>query len=67
MMPGMTGMELHAALERVAPEQAERMIVLTGGAFTLAAREFLDRVALPRCDKPLDVPTLRELVRARVG
>jgi len=67
MMPSMTGMELHASLERLAPEQARRMIVLTGGAFTEGAREFLDRVALPRCDKPFDTPALRELVRRLVG
>jgi CheY-like chemotaxis protein len=67
MMPSMTGMELHASLERLAPEQARRMIVLTGGAFTEGAREFLDRVTLPRCDKPFDTPALRELVRRLVG
>jgi DNA-binding NtrC family response regulator len=63
MMPNMTGMELHASLERVAPEQARRMIVLTGGAFTESAREFLDRVSLQRCDKPFEAPRLREIVR----
>ena len=35
MMPGMTGMDLHEALSRLAPEQASRVVVLTGGAFTL--------------------------------
>jgi CheY-like chemotaxis protein len=67
MMPGMSGMELHAALERLAPEQARRVIVLTGGAFTDAARAFLERVSLPRCEKPFDVPALREVVRGVVG
>jgi len=67
MMPGMTGMDLHAALERLAPEQARRMMVLTGGAFTEGAREFLDRVSLPRCDKPFDAKILREMVRGLVG
>jgi PAS domain S-box-containing protein len=67
MMPGMSGMELHASLERIAPEQARRMIVLTGGAITEAARRFLAEVALPRCDKPFDVETLRGLLRELVG
>jgi PAS domain S-box-containing protein len=66
MMPNMTGMDLHASLERLAPDQARRMIVLTGGAFTEGAREFLDRVALPRCDKPFETQTLRETVRRLV-
>ena len=38
MMPEMTGMELYATLAREAPGQAERMVFLTGGAFTEAAR-----------------------------
>jgi PAS domain S-box-containing protein len=67
MMPGMSGMELHAALERLAPDQARRVIVLTGGAFTDATRTFLERVTLPRCEKPFDVPTLREVVRRVVA
>ncbi|HET8539625.1 MAG TPA: PAS domain S-box protein [Anaeromyxobacter sp.] len=67
MMPRMTGMELHAALARTAPDQASRMVVLTGGAFTEGAREFLDRVPLPRCEKPFDVAGLREVVRKVVG
>ena len=67
MMPGMTGMDLHDALSRVAPEQASRMVVLTGGAFTDDAREFLDQVALPKCDKPFDPAGLRKVVRNVVG
>jgi CheY-like chemotaxis protein len=67
MMPRMTGMELHAELERTTPALARRMIVLTGGAFTDGAREFLDRVSLPRCEKPFDAAGLRELVRKVVG
>ena len=67
MMPRMTGMELHAELARRAPDQASRMVVLTGGAFTEGAREFLDRVPLPRCEKPFDAVGLRELVRRVVG
>jgi two-component system, cell cycle sensor histidine kinase and response regulator CckA len=60
MMPDMTGMELHAELTRLAPEQARRMIFLTGGAFTPRAREFLERH--PRLEKPLDPRLLRELI-----
>jgi CheY-like chemotaxis protein len=67
MMPRMTGMELHAALEQAVPEQARRMVVLTGGAFTDGAREFLERVSLPRCEKPFEAAGLRELVRKVVG
>src|SRR3990172_6472084 len=34
MMPEMTGMELHDEILRTAPELAERLVFLTGGAFT---------------------------------
>jgi nitrogen-specific signal transduction histidine kinase len=66
MMPHMTGMDFHAALERVAPEQAARMVFLTGGAFTPRAREFLDTVPAPRVDKPFAVNQMRTLVDERL-
>jgi signal transduction histidine kinase len=58
MMPDMTGMDIHEALSRTAPDQADRMVFLTGGAFTLRARAFLDRVPNPRMDKPFEIPKL---------
>src|SRR5262249_14332046 len=45
MMPSMTGIEFHDRLSRELPEQAERIVFLTGGAFTSTARTFLDEVA----------------------
>ena len=63
MMPNMTGMEFHEELSRLAPTVAERVIFMTGGAFVPAAREFLDRVDLPRLEKPVDVPALRAILR----
>lgn len=66
MMPQMTGMELHAELMKVNDEQAARVIFLTGGAFTPAARAFLDEVPNKRVEKPFDGKELRALVRARV-
>ena len=47
MMPELTGMQLHAELSRLAPDQAERMILISGGAFTAAARAFVNRVEQP--------------------
>ncbi len=67
MMPGMTGMELHAALNAQRPEVLSRMVFLTGGAFTPEASEFLGRVPNARLDKPFDAATLRALVRALLG
>jgi FixJ family two-component response regulator len=62
MMPEMSGMDLHRELARLAPAQAERIIFLTGGAFSPAAREFLDTVANPRLEKPVDTANLIALI-----
>jgi PAS domain S-box-containing protein len=64
MMPDMTGMDLHAAVEQISPAQADRIVFLTGGAFTPRAREFLDSVDNRRMDKPFDVRALKRLVEA---
>jgi CheY-like chemotaxis protein len=64
MMPEMTGMELHATLAQEAPALAERMVFLTGGAFTPAAREFLETSRRPWLDKPFEPGPLRARVHA---
>jgi PAS domain S-box-containing protein len=61
MMPHMTGMELHEQLTASAPEVAARIVFLTGGAFTPAARSFLDRISNPCFEKPFDAEQLRQL------
>jgi CheY-like chemotaxis protein len=63
MMPEITGMDLFAEVRRLMPDQCERMIFVTGGAFTPRAREFLDRVPNARVEKPIDFQTLRILIR----
>jgi PAS domain S-box-containing protein len=63
MMPEMTGMELFAAIEKLAPEQAARMVFVSGGAFTPRAREFLERIPNARVEKPIDMQNLRLLLR----
>lgn len=67
MMPRMTGMDFHTELVRMAPEQAERVVFLTGGAFTPRTRAFLDQVANQRLDKPFEPAALRAVINAWVG
>ncbi|MBA3540771.1 MAG: response regulator [Deltaproteobacteria bacterium] len=62
MMPQVTGMEVYDTIARLDPAQAAKIVFLTGGAFTIAAREFLDRSTNPRLDKPFDLKALRRLV-----
>ena len=66
MMPQMTGMDLHADLQQSAPEQATRMVFLTGGAFTSEARSFLDGVPNQRIEKPFDTQQVRAIVNDRI-
>ena len=63
MMPDMTGMDLHRELARVAPEQAKKMIFLTGGAFTETARQFLAGTANEHIEKPFHPANLRAIVQ----
>jgi signal transduction histidine kinase len=58
MMPEVTGMEIHAELSERDPEQARRMVFITGGAFTVGAQAFLDGVSNPRLDKPFELENL---------
>lgn len=63
MMPQVTGMELHDELLVLDAAQAERMIFLTGGAFTPAAQQFLSDGSIEYIEKPFDSATLRAVVQ----
>jgi PAS domain S-box-containing protein len=62
MMPEMTGMDLYDELEKKRPEVTQRMIFMTGGAFTHRAQTFLERVQNPRVEKPIDLELFRTQV-----
>ncbi|HET6585166.1 MAG TPA: response regulator [Nannocystaceae bacterium] len=62
LMPEYTGIELFDRLSDELPEQAARMVFMTGGAFTPEARAFIERVPERVIEKPFDLPTLRALV-----
>ncbi len=62
MMPDMTGMDLHAAITEKVPAQAERMVFITGGAFTVGAHDFLERVKNARLGKPLEMANIRAIL-----
>jgi signal transduction histidine kinase len=66
MMPALTGMDIHEELVRLAPLQADRMVFITGGAFTARAQTFLADVQNPRIEKPFDLHALRALVHQAI-
>jgi PAS domain S-box-containing protein len=59
MMPNMTGIELLDELQRLAPEQAHRVIFLSGGAFTAQTRERLAHSGARQLEKPVTAKQLR--------
>ena len=67
MMPVMNGMELHAELKATLPHVVERVVFITGGAFTPSTRAFLDSTPNECLQKPYDVGRLRALVQKAAG
>jgi CheY-like chemotaxis protein len=67
MMPEMDAPALHSELLLLAPEQAERMVFVTGCAFTTRARDFLDRISNERLSKPFDISALITVVRKHIA
>ena len=59
MMPNMTGIELFEELQRMVPDQAQRLVFLSGGAFTAQTRERLDQLGAPQLEKPVTAKELR--------
>ncbi|MCY1018027.1 two-component regulator propeller domain-containing protein [Pyxidicoccus sp. MSG2] len=68
MMPEMSGEAFFHQLSEVAPDQRERVVFITGGAFTPEARAFLESLPPGRCLlKPLAADVLRALVREQLA
>ncbi len=67
LMPEMTGMDLYAELRKRDPDYVRRMVFLTGGAFTPAAREFLEETKVVCLEKPFEVGALRATLAAKLA
>lgn len=73
VMPEMSGPQFYEALTRLAPDQAQCVTFMTGGAFTAEGQAFLTAVRSRCVDKPLDLQSLRATLeneaarRCRVG
>jgi CheY-like chemotaxis protein len=66
MMPGTNGIDVYERLLATHPQMAERIVFITGGAFTQRAREFILRVPNPRLEKPFGPECLLDLVNERL-
>jgi CheY-like chemotaxis protein len=67
MMPQMTGMDLYLKLKEAVPQQAERTVFMTGGAFTPEARGFIESYPERGIEKPLDMKQIRALIEERMA
>ena len=67
MMPNMTGIELLDRLEEIAPDQAARVIFLTGGVFTAQSQSRLEASGNPQLQKPIGAQELRACVARMVA
>jgi len=67
LMPQITGMEIYSQLEQHRPECLDRLVFMTGGAFTPAATKFLQNVRNDRVEKPFNAAKLKSLVNARIA
>jgi CheY-like chemotaxis protein len=63
MMPEMSGMEFFKEVTRRFGSTAERVVFVTGGAFTPKAHAFLDHVPNEVLEKPFTPDAVRELVQ----
>jgi PAS domain S-box-containing protein len=66
MMPEMTGMDLHEWVSAHHPVLADKVVFVTGGAFTPRALAYLGEVRNLKVDKPIEAAALKRLVYAMI-
>ena len=64
LMPDMSGNDLYDVLVREAPDQAQRMIFMTAGAFTPGASQFFQNRARWRLEKPFGLDQAESMIAA---
>jgi DNA-binding NarL/FixJ family response regulator len=64
MMPDFTGIDLYDGIAREAPHLVDRLVFVTGGAYTPDAIAFLERIPNLRLEKPITPAALHDAVRS---
>src|SRR5262249_19812498 len=64
MMPGVSGMDIYTTLCQAIPEPSERIVFMTGGAFTHDARSLLSQVPNRCLEKPFSPSDLEAILSA---
>jgi CheY-like chemotaxis protein len=65
-MPTMDGVAFFERVASFAPKLAERIIIMTGGAFTERTTRFLARTSVLRLEKPFEPAHLRRVVQEQL-
>ncbi len=66
-MARMTGTEFHRALAHEQPEEAAKIVFMTGDAVSPAFVDFLERTSNAALEKPFDVASVHALLKRRLG
>jgi PAS domain S-box-containing protein len=64
MMPELSGIDVYERAKQVCPGQEQRIVFITGGAFTEHAAKFIESIDNPKLGKPFDAGEVRALVKA---
>jgi CheY-like chemotaxis protein len=67
MMPAMDGIEFHRRVAKALPDEANRIVFITGGAITARVEAFFNRVSNTLLEKPIDIDGLKALIDRRVS
>ena len=67
MMPQVDGPSVYAVLSETAPDLAERMVFISGGAFTSRAKDFVTATRALVVDKPFTRDKILGIVHAIGG
>ena len=66
-MPGMSGVDLYRRLRQVRPEQADRLMFVSGALLNPGVDEFMQTLSNPKVDKPFDSAHLRSVVSSMLA
>jgi PAS domain S-box-containing protein len=64
MMPELSGIDVYERAKEVCPGQEQRIVFITGGAFTEQTAKFIDAIDNPKLGKPFDAGEVRALVKS---
>ncbi len=65
-LPDLNGIDIYHRVEQARPEILKRFVVMTGGAVSTAARDFLDAYQGPLLNKPFTLTQVESLVHRLV-